>query len=570
MAYIRLADNYRLRGFNDILYAIINKNNGSVEVLDKNIYYILALCDGSIDMDMVFLTKTQREILQNFMDKKLVVCSPHSDPILPIQKYKKADNNFLRSVHWSVTGNCNLRCRHCYMSAPDYKYKDLNTESCLEIIDQMEQANVSSVSITGGEPFVRRDIWQLLEYLCDKGIAVTEVYTNGLLLTDEVLGRIKKIVQPPRFVLSFDGVNGHDWLRGREGAEEATVNAIRLLKQHGFEVMIETAVYEKNIETLLETYTLLKELDIDFWKTSLIFQAGKWKEQLCRTIEVPELYQAYLHLIAKYMEDDAPFFLQLDGFFACARNQEEQWFSPYKKKTVPFREGQELCCGTCRVHPYLLPDGTLLPCATMTDSPIERHMPNLKDISLSQIYRDPTHPFFKIANMRTGEILESNSDCAICAYNMECQGGCRAMSLVEDRGLYGHSGVLCTFFKGGYEIKIDQTVKKARKGGMKMNSREALENLMKKDPTVEQELRKIAELPETEALDALHQFEQKHDIQLNPEDFEQQDEELKDQELGKVAGGVDPLSVFTVITGVLGLFPTSTGRGTDKGTSRFK
>lgn len=460
MKYISLSKNYILRGFRGQPYVLADRTNGNIGLLDKKTFYLLDLCDGQLDMDMVFLTEEQKRRLQELLDKEIVEVSQTPVPLQEIQTYKKTDNYFLKSVHWSITGRCNLRCRHCYMSAPDYKYKDLSTETCRGLIDQMAEANVTSVSITGGEPLVREDIWELLDYLHEKGIAVTQIYTNGMLLNEERLEQFVCRGLSTEFVLSFDGGGGHDWLRGKEGAEEGAVKAIRLLKQYGFRVVIETVVYEKNIGTLLETYELMKELKVECWKTSLTFPAGKWKEQLSRTIEVSELYEVYLRIIEKYMADGAPFAMQLDGFFACRKHDGEHWSSPYKKAVSEAGEVDELCCGTCRVHPYLLPDGTLLPCATMTDTELEADMPNLQKETIREIYRNPDHPMFRVANMRTKEIMEKNGDCAVCEYRLQCQGGCRGMSLIENRGIYGHSQVLCTFFKDGYEMKINQTIER--------------------------------------------------------------------------------------------------------------
>ena len=210
MKYISLLRNYVLRGFLDIPYVLLNQNKNALEILDKDTFYLLEMCNGKIDMDVAFLTKQQRQKLQLFIEQGVLKISETATPISPVKEYKKADNYYLKSIHWSVTGQCNLRCRHCYMSAPDYKYKDLSTDECLNIIDQMEQANVASVSITGGEPFVRKDIWIILEYIRKKGIVITQIYTNGILVTEEVLNRLEELDCSPQFILSFDGISGHD------------------------------------------------------------------------------------------------------------------------------------------------------------------------------------------------------------------------------------------------------------------------------------------------------------------------------------------------------------------------
>lgn len=462
MKYVSLSKDYILRGYKDYPYVLVNRVNGWTEILDRKTFLLLEMCSGTIDFCAVYLTKEQKKKLHSLQEKGIVQFSERPDGIDKVQEYRKADNYFIRSIHWSVTGRCNLRCRHCYISAPDYKYKDMSTIECLKVIEQMDAAGVPAVSITGGEPFLRDDIWIILEAFSQKGIAVTHIYTNGMLLTEQMAERIRAMGLCPNFVISFDGTHGHDWLRGKEGAGKKVVSVIRMLKERGFPVMIETAVYDGNIDCLTETYELLKSLNVDYWKTSLIYEAGEWRKEGCRPVETEELYDAYLKIIGAYVNDAAPYYIQLDGFFACSAHNPDEWHSPYVRKLLS-EKGEELCCASCRFDPYLLPHGKLLPCAAMTDSDIEQDMPDLKAKTVGSIYSDLNNAFFRIADMKTSEILDKNTDCAECAYKNQCQGGCRAMSLIEGSGLYGHSPVLCTFFNGGYENKIKKTVEQAER-----------------------------------------------------------------------------------------------------------
>ncbi len=461
MKYVSLSKDYVLRGYKDFPYVLANRMNGWTEILDRETFLLLEMCSGKIDFRTVYLTKEQKEKLERLREKEIVQFLPRQDGIDRVQEYRRANNYFIRSIHWSVTGKCNLKCRHCYMSAPDYKYKDMSTVECLRVIEQMDLAGVPSVSITGGEPFLRDDIWTILETFSQKGIAVSHIYTNGMLLTEQIAEHLLEMGLHPSFVISFDGVDGHDWLRGKKGAGEKAANAIRMLKKHGFLVMVETAVYDGNIDCLTNTYEFLKSLGVDYWKTSLIYEAGEWKKEGRRPVEVKKLYDAYLRIISAYVKDAAPCFIQLDGFFSCLAHNPDKWNSPYIRKPLSQTE-ERFCCATCRFDPYLLPHGKLLPCASMTDSEIEQDMPNLNVVTLNQIYSSLDNAFFRIANMKTREILDKNTDCAKCTYRNQCQGGCRALSLIEGLGLYGHSSVLCTFFNGGYENKIKKTVEQAK------------------------------------------------------------------------------------------------------------
>lgn len=100
-----------------------------------------------------------------------------------------------------------------------------------------------------------------------------------------------------------------------------------------------------------------------------------------------------------------------------------------------------------------------------------------------------------------------------------------------------------------------------------MNSREKLEDLLKRNPEAGKRLKKIAELPEEERVAELHQFEGMYDIRLKQEDFMQ--DEMNEAELNQVAGGVDPISVAGLIVSILGLCPSSSGREGVRGTNRY-
>ncbi|MDD3279712.1 MAG: radical SAM protein [Lachnospiraceae bacterium] len=576
MRYAVLNEALALKGYRGLPHALVDRKTGVAEPLNRRDFFLFNICDGTIDLDVIMLSEEQRKRLDELKQQNLITYLETAVPVDKARRYRRTDNYYIRSVHWSVTGRCNLNCRHCYMSAPDQKYRDLTREECFRVIRQFYEANVQTVSITGGEPFVRTDLFQILDYINQMGMEVSQIYTNGTLLNKEKLRWFIQRKHTPQFVLSFDGIGSHDWIRGQKGAQEQAILAIRLLKAEGFSVMIETALCRRNIDSLLDTYRLLRELGVDCWKTSMIFSAGEWKEQREKELKQEDLYDAYLKLIREYTCEDAPMDLQLDGFFACPRHHPKQWFSPYRRKEYEGKGEYSLSCGTCRVHPYLLPDGTLLPCATMTDSKAEPWMPNLLREPLNEIYRNLSHPFFGIANMRVSEIVGSNKDCCVCAHRRVCGGGCRAMSYLEKKGLMGHSDILCLFFNGGYELQIEQTVNLAvqgtqsGKGGKKMGSKEALKKVLEEQPEAMEKLNKITELPKEERKKALLDFAEEYRIELKEEDFTQESGELTEQELGKVAGGNDIVDAIGVFTGIWGVFPPSTGRGTTNGTKRFK
>lgn len=166
-------------------------------------------------------------------------------PIEEKQKYKVFDNEFISSVQWSVTGRCNYRCRHCLLSLKHIE----------EIIDQMAQAGIYKISLTGGEPLVRKDFLNIVDAFAKRDITITSIYSYGSLINEALLQRGIK----PIFYLSFDGLESHDFLRGIAGAGKAVQNALLLCKEKGFETQTDFYLYQGNKEELLASIEALSK-----------------------------------------------------------------------------------------------------------------------------------------------------------------------------------------------------------------------------------------------------------------------------------------------------------------------
>ena len=86
----------------------------------------------------------------------------------------------LRLVAWEVTRNCNLSCKHCRAAATCGPYSgELETAQCLRLLDQMAELGSPIVILTGGEPLLRKDIFQIARYGTDKGLRMVMAPVTG-------------------------------------------------------------------------------------------------------------------------------------------------------------------------------------------------------------------------------------------------------------------------------------------------------------------------------------------------------------------------------------------------------
>lgn len=135
---------------------------------------------------------------------------------------------------WELTYACNLQCVHCLSSSGRRDPRELTTEECEAVIDELQRMQVFYINIGGGEPTIRKDFWHLVQYAVDHGVGV-KFSTNGSGIDAAVAKRLAKSdyvdVQ-----ISIDGADAetNDHVRG-EGSFATAVEAMEHLDAAGFE-----------------------------------------------------------------------------------------------------------------------------------------------------------------------------------------------------------------------------------------------------------------------------------------------------------------------------------------------
>ncbi|MEK7846395.1 MAG: radical SAM protein, partial [Nitrospinota bacterium] len=153
-------------------------------------------------------------------------------------------------ISWNITKRCNLHCAHCYLDASHLSGNskdELSTIECFRLIDQMAEVNPKAVLIlTGGEPLLRKDIFEISRYASDKGF-LTVLGTNGISITDDTAIKIKDSGLKGVGV-SLDSLSKerHDSFRGIKGAWDNTIRGIEEIKKIGLEFQIQTTVTRDN------------------------------------------------------------------------------------------------------------------------------------------------------------------------------------------------------------------------------------------------------------------------------------------------------------------------------------
>src|ERR1700760_3406492 len=151
---------------------------------------------------------------------------------------------------WELTYACNLACVHCLSSSGKRDPRELSTRQCMDIIDELERMQVFYVNIGGGEPTVRADFWELVDYATAHHVGV-KFSTNGVRITPSIAARLKENSYVD-VQISLDGATAdvNDAVRGA-GSYDTALRAMEHLSDAGFkDAKISVVVTRHNVDQL--------------------------------------------------------------------------------------------------------------------------------------------------------------------------------------------------------------------------------------------------------------------------------------------------------------------------------
>jgi len=181
-------------------------------------------------------------------------------------------------VVWNMTRRCNLRCRHCYLEAGEGDYGDeLTTLQARQLIEELAEMKVPVLLFSGGEPLLRKDIWELAGYASSKGVR-PGLSTNGTLITPEVATRIKQ--SGFAYVgISIDGrPETHDNFRDVPNSFSRALDGIRNVQDAGLNAGVRFTVNRDNYQDLPFLLDFVEKEGIRRFCLYHLVYAGRGKE----------------------------------------------------------------------------------------------------------------------------------------------------------------------------------------------------------------------------------------------------------------------------------------------------
>jgi AdoMet-dependent heme synthase len=182
-------------------------------------------------------------------------------------------------IAWELTRSCNLACVHCRASAESGPYAgELSTDECKRVMGEIAEVGKPVIILTGGEPLLRADIFDLAAYGTAKGLRMV-MATNGTLMTPESVERMKASgIQ--RISVSLDGPTPetHDAFRKVKGSFEGSLRGIALAREGGLPFQVNTTITKINLHLVPDMLRLAVDLGAVALHIFLLVPTGRGKE----------------------------------------------------------------------------------------------------------------------------------------------------------------------------------------------------------------------------------------------------------------------------------------------------
>lgn len=194
-------------------------------------------------------------------------------------------------VFWEITRACALKCRHCRATAQPKRHPmELTTEECYRVMDGLASFDQQPIVVlTGGDPFMRRDLFDIAAYGVGKGLRVSVSPSVTALVTRERLERLVEIgVSAISFSLDGSGSELHDGFRGVPGSFDRTMECVPMAMEAGLGVQLNTTVSRWNLEDLPDLATLVGSMGVPLWDLFFLVPTGRALDADLHSAEVHE------------------------------------------------------------------------------------------------------------------------------------------------------------------------------------------------------------------------------------------------------------------------------------------
>lgn len=438
-----------LRSWRLVPYAYYIKGVRNAQGLKKDEFEFLLKCDGKTELD------DDSPFVRKYTEKGFIAPANDGDTLSEWQSHLDCDNRYFPAMEFTITGKCNYNCLHCFNAADNAPLmSEWTLDEVKSLMEQAQKCGLNAITLTGGEPMLHKNFFEIIEEIHKRGMYVAEINTNGHFIDQAALDRIRSLGCEPIIKISFDGIGHHDWLRNRIGAEEKALSAIRLCVENGFCTWAQTNVHRLNIDSILPTAIMLDKLGVDTMRVIRTSESPRWaKNADGACLDVEEYYGKMLDFAAGYAKEPHKMDIDIWQFLTLLPSTRSYRVRPVECGEGEYRDNLPVCRGN-RGKIAVAPDGNVYPCMQFSGyySAHNIFLGNIKTDGLQPLLQDGK--YLDEVCMSVKALADNNEKCAACKYFKYCVGGCRALALGMTGNKLGSDPAKCVFFKNGWYEKI--------------------------------------------------------------------------------------------------------------------
>ena len=435
-----------LEGNNGILF---DPDTGREKVINHTGLILWNAMDGTVDAEALAdrlavacdtpLTDEIRADTAEFAEEMLrdgmaaTLDEPAAEPLGPDVWSRIEDAP--RDFDLSLTGKCNLHCEYCFYADEMVGRSDLPTDCWLSFFEELKSHAVRNVTLSGGEVFMRPDLWTLIDAVIDARLRYS-ILTNGTLITEKTMaafsvGRRRQRLNSIQVSIDGSCAAVHDASRGA-GSFEKAVRGLRLLKAARFPLTVRVTVNRHNVDDLDNVARLLlDDIGLPSFSTNDAMAMGTGCTRQESIVLTPEQRPMAMRTLVRLAE-------QYNGRISASAGSLALWrmFGEMERakatgeKTTRWNMGTLSSCGCMFLKLAVHHDGMIVPCNMLAAASLG----TIGETPIASIWRD--HPLLKEMRGRRKLRMEDLPGCKGCEWAPFCNGGCPATVFSQTGDLY--------------------------------------------------------------------------------------------------------------------------------------
>ena len=325
----------------------------------------------------------------------------------------------LETVFWNITYACNYNCGICFSNSGARRDEELTTAQCLAAVENVHRAGLKDIVISGGEPFMRGDLLEILARMKDLGMTA-RIATNGSLLTEEILDRLVRETLTKSFQISLDvlGEKAYEaFHRSPKSSLAVALKTVEFVRDRGFHTTVSVRLTPETLEGIPQLLDLAVEKN---WATVTMH----WPLHAGRSVGAYPQDTDFLSLLEPVFEH----FFSLPKHWLIETYIPWAPYHPVIRRMKNTGKWSHIGCSAGRQLLAIHPTGMITPCVCMDFS--DAYLGNVKTDDLREVFRKAPicamlrHP--KQAGI-----------CTECGNVAVCGGGCRSSAYALTGNLDG-------------------------------------------------------------------------------------------------------------------------------------